>query len=74
MKAVREKRKDAIMPAKAMSTHVHADRRRFRTFFNRSAQYPEAYLEYLGMHDALTGLRNRSFFTDEINRLERHGP
>ena len=34
----------------------------------------EAYLEYLGMHDALTGLRNRSFFTDEINRLERHGP
>jgi len=34
----------------------------------------EAYLEYLGMHDALTGLRNRSFFSDELNRLERHGP
>jgi diguanylate cyclase (GGDEF)-like protein/PAS domain S-box-containing protein len=34
----------------------------------------EAYLEYLGMHDALTGLRNRSFFTDELNRLERRGP
>ena len=34
----------------------------------------EAYLEYLGMHDALTGLRNRSFFTDELNRLDRRGP
>ena len=34
----------------------------------------EAYLEYLGMHDALTGLRNRSFFSDELNRLDRRGP
>ena len=34
----------------------------------------EAYLEYLGRHDALTGLRNRSFFGDEVNRLERRGP
>lgn len=33
----------------------------------------EAYLEYLGKHDVLTGLRNRSFFTDEVNRLERRG-
>ncbi|CUA94993.1 sensor domain-containing diguanylate cyclase [Thiomonas bhubaneswarensis] len=31
----------------------------------------EAYLEYLGTHDVLTGLRNRTFFADEINRLER---
>ena len=31
----------------------------------------EAYLEYLGNHDVLTGLRNRTFFADEINRLER---
>ena len=31
----------------------------------------EAYLEYLGNHDVLTGLRNRTFFVDEINRLER---
>lgn len=34
----------------------------------------EAYLEYLGQHDALTGLRNRAFFSDELNRLERRGP
>lgn len=33
----------------------------------------EAYLEFLGKHDALTKLRNRSFFSDEINRLERRG-
>jgi diguanylate cyclase (GGDEF)-like protein len=33
----------------------------------------EAYLEYLGSHDALTKLRNRTFFTDELNRLERKG-
>ena len=31
----------------------------------------EAYLEFLGKHDALTKLRNRSFFDDELNRLER---
>ncbi len=34
----------------------------------------EAYLEYLGKHDVLTGLRNRAFFMEEINRLERKGP
>jgi diguanylate cyclase (GGDEF)-like protein len=34
----------------------------------------EAYLEYLGSHDALTKLSNRSFFVDELNRLERKGP
>ena len=34
----------------------------------------EAYLEYLGKHDVLTKLRNRSFFADEMNRLERKGP
>jgi len=34
----------------------------------------EAYLEYLGSHDALTKLNNRSFFVDELNRLERKGP
>lgn len=31
----------------------------------------EAYLEYLGKHDVLTKLKNRSFYVDEINRLER---
>lgn len=31
----------------------------------------EAYLEYLGSHDALTKLSNRTFFADELNRLER---
>jgi diguanylate cyclase (GGDEF)-like protein len=31
----------------------------------------EAYLEFLGKHDALTRLRNRSYFDDELNRLER---
>lgn len=31
----------------------------------------EAYLEFLGNHDVLTGLRNRTFYVDEINRLER---
>ena len=30
--------------------------------------------EYLGSHDALTKLSNRSFFVDELNRLERKGP
>ena len=34
----------------------------------------EAYLEYLGKHDVLTKLRNRAFFEDELNRLERLGP
>jgi diguanylate cyclase (GGDEF)-like protein/PAS domain S-box-containing protein len=34
----------------------------------------EAYLEYLGTHDVLTRLLNRSFFVDELNRLERKGP
>ena len=34
----------------------------------------EAYLEFLGKHDVLTKLRNRSFFADELNRLERKGP
>jgi diguanylate cyclase (GGDEF)-like protein len=34
----------------------------------------EAYLEYLGKHDVLTRLRNRAFFEDELNRLERKGP
>ena len=34
----------------------------------------EAYLEFLGKHDPLTKLRNRAYFVDEINRLERKGP
>ncbi len=34
----------------------------------------EAYLEYLGKHDVLTKLSNRSFYADELNRLERKGP
>ncbi len=34
----------------------------------------EAYLEFLGKHDSLTKLRNRSYFSDEIARLERRGP
>lgn len=34
----------------------------------------EAYLEYLGSHDALTKLCNRTFFAEELNRLERKGP
>ena len=34
----------------------------------------EAYLEYLGKHEVLTKLFNRSFFVDEMNRLERIGP
>lgn len=34
----------------------------------------EAYLEYLGKHDVLTRLYNRSFYVDEMNRLERKGP
>ena len=31
----------------------------------------EAYLEYLGKHDVLTKIYNRSFYVDELNRLER---
>ncbi len=34
----------------------------------------EAYLEFLGRHDSLTKLNNRSFYVDEMNRLERRGP
>ncbi len=34
----------------------------------------EAYLEYLGKHDTLTQLRNRSYYTEELNRLTRKGP
>jgi diguanylate cyclase (GGDEF)-like protein len=34
----------------------------------------EAYLEFLGKHDVLTKIKNRSFYIDEINRLERKGP
>ena len=34
----------------------------------------EAYLEFLGKHDVLTKLYNRSFYVDEFNRLERKGP
>lgn len=34
----------------------------------------EAYLEYLGSHDALTKLCNRTYFADELNRIERKGP
>ncbi len=34
----------------------------------------EAYLEFLGKHDVLTKLRNRSFYVEELNRLERKGP
>ncbi len=34
----------------------------------------ESYLEFLGKHDVLTKLYNRSFYVDELNRLERKGP
>jgi diguanylate cyclase (GGDEF)-like protein len=34
----------------------------------------ESYLEYLGKHDILTRLKNRSFYVDELNRLQRKGP
>jgi diguanylate cyclase (GGDEF)-like protein len=34
----------------------------------------EAYLEYLGKHDVLTRLYNRSYFADEVNRLNLKGP
>jgi diguanylate cyclase (GGDEF)-like protein len=31
----------------------------------------EAYLEFLGKHDELTKLYNRSYYVDELNRMER---
>ncbi|MBN8999232.1 MAG: sensor domain-containing diguanylate cyclase [Rhizobiales bacterium] len=34
----------------------------------------EAYLEFLGKHDALTKLNNRSFYIDELARLQRNAP
>jgi len=34
----------------------------------------ESYLEFLGKRDALTKLRNRAFYDDEIARLNRRGP
>jgi diguanylate cyclase (GGDEF)-like protein len=34
----------------------------------------EAYLEYLGKHDVLTQLCNRTYYTEELNRLSRKGP
>ena len=33
----------------------------------------EVYLEFLGKHDVLTKLYNRSFYVDELNRIERKG-
>lgn len=33
----------------------------------------EHYLEYLGQHDVLTGLKNRAFFTEEVERMRRKG-
>jgi diguanylate cyclase (GGDEF)-like protein len=33
----------------------------------------EAYLEFLGKHDVLTKLHNRSFYVDELQRLQRGG-
>ena len=34
----------------------------------------EAYLEYLGKHDVLTQLRNRTYYSEELARLARKGP
>lgn len=34
----------------------------------------ETYLEFLGKNDVLTKLYNRTFFTDEMARLQRKGP
>jgi len=31
----------------------------------------EAYLEFLGRHDTLTKLKNRNFYVEELNRIER---
>jgi diguanylate cyclase (GGDEF)-like protein len=36
-----------------------------------SRKRAEAYLEFLGKHDALTKLYNRSFYNEELNRMER---
>ena len=33
----------------------------------------EAYLEFLGKHDVLTRLYNRSFYVDELNRWSASG-
>ncbi|MDB5561239.1 MAG: histidine kinase [Hyphomicrobiales bacterium] len=33
----------------------------------------ESYLEFLGKHDVLTKLYNRSFYVDELNRIDRKG-
>lgn len=33
----------------------------------------EAYLEYLGTHDSLTRLRNRAYYSEELNRMTRRG-
>ncbi len=33
----------------------------------------ETYLEFLGKHDVLTSLYNRSYYVDELNRIERKG-
>lgn len=33
----------------------------------------ENYLEYLGQHDVLTGLKNRAFFIDAVERQRRKG-
>jgi diguanylate cyclase (GGDEF)-like protein len=33
----------------------------------------ETYLEFLGTHDVLTKLYNRSFYVDELNRIDRKG-
>ncbi len=34
----------------------------------------ETYLRYLGTHDVLTGLYNRAFFVEQMDRLEKEGP
>ena len=34
----------------------------------------EAYLEYLGKHDSLTKLHNRTYYSEELNRISRKGP
>ncbi len=34
----------------------------------------EAYLEFLGNHDVLTKLFNRTFYVEELNRIQRKGP
>jgi len=34
----------------------------------------ESYLEFLGKNDTLTKLNNRSFYIDELSRIDRKGP